>query len=538
MSVDLNFSGRCGGVDDLVGRVRRAAPAFGFDPDGLAIRGATLVVRFRGGWDVDRELSPPDPGQGLAVCGSCRTSLGGPGLHAAVADFAEALALDNFAFEDETGYADDRDFDRLSETFLGQLRGYAEFAAESEGKEGPLMLCWPVGPGAYMPADADEALFTPMGRFPRTAWRDAIERDGAAALAEQVYAWPHRAFDATAMRNHAVRALWMDCRFLPSARAAAVRAENAAVLDLLEAAHRADPALPLPLASYRELCELDGREPAIPADAPATDETPRPGYRRGLVEYSPIGLVLPLPGAFRHVDADPEGETPELWCDDGDSAGGTVVRLGTYAVPDEAAALALLAGKDFFPGHREEAELPGGCAVWSWGAATEEEGGPHGYCIARIASGRLLHHLSVSYPGEADWPGVRELLLRLRCRPVSDEELAACAGSDGDAAEPPARRSAAAKALSLAGFFGAALFGLSLIGIGYALWTTDHSGRSERLAVYAMFLVGGILLRLAFRCLRNFFRGPAGSLPAKTDWREIGLGLLRVVPRALGASFR
>lgn len=537
MSVDLDFTGRCRGADDLVGRIRRAAPAFGFDPDDTAMRGATIVVRFRGGWDVEFGLEPLDPDPGLGVSGFCRTSLGGPGLHAAVVDFVEALALDDFSFEDETGYADDRDFDRLSETFLGQLRGYAGFAAECEGKEGPLMLCWPAGSGSFMPADADDALFTPMGRFPRTAWRDAIERDGAAALADRIYAWPHRAFDATAMRNHAVRALWMDCRFLPSARAAAVRAENAAVLDLLEEAHRADPALPLPLASYRELCALDGREPAIPADAPATDESPRPGYRRGLVEYGAPGLGLVLPGSFRHVE-DAGDDGVELWCDDGDSAGGTVWRLGAYALPDADAVLAKLAEKEFFPGRREEAELPGGRAVWSWGEATEEEGGPHGCCVARIASGSLLHVLTVSYPSEADWPGVRELLLRLRCKPLSAEELAAFAASPDEDGTVPRRRSAGSKALSLAGFFVAAFFGISLIGIGLAIWTTDHSGRSERLAVYAMFLVGGLLLRLAFRCLRNFFRGPAGAPPAKTGWREIGLGLLRLAPRVLGVSSR
>ena len=413
MSVDLSFSGRCRDRDELLRRAKAAADAQ--EIAAVAAADDTFVlVRFCDKWDLGLSLAKAGLFGGLRVDGECRTSLGGPGLHAAVVDFADALGLSKLSFEDETGYAGDRDFGRLADTFAGQLRGYAQVMADNAGKPGLQLLAWPFGPGQFLPAEEPaDAVATPMGLFGKTAWRDAIERDGAAALAGRVYLWPHRAFDATALRNLALLRLWMDCRYLPSSRDPGIHAENEDILALLETAHREDPALPLPLESYRELCSLHGREPAIPADAPAMDETPRPGYRRGLLEYKSAGLVLVLPGAARYLEGGENGR--ELWYEAGE--GGAVWRLVAYRLADGGDATAKLdEEEDPFPATRERHDIQGGTAVWSRGMV-EEEAGPTGFCLARIASGPRFYVLTVAFSGDGDWPRIRDLLLRLRCDP-------------------------------------------------------------------------------------------------------------------------
>ena len=348
--------------------------------------------------------------------GFCQTTFGGPGLHAAAVDFAERLGLDALSFSDETDYASHRDFDRLvREAFLPQLTAFAAIAARSEGDGSPLFFSWDGSPDGFRPASPGDALYTPTGVFPKTAWRDALARDGAAALADRVFLWPHRRFDATARRNLALLRIWTECTFRPSGESDAARADNDAVLDLLESARAEDPSLPLPLASYAELCRLAGRRPAFgpgaASDPPALDEPPAPGYRRGPVDCSVAGVTISLPPGMRlreYKDADGGmswqcGAAGEerfwyLWC---------------FAAASEEAAAAELDPPvpDAFPYGRETRDVPNGRAFLGWGPV--KDGG--WLATARVVSENRVYIASAFFLESSEWPDVRSYLLRIRC---------------------------------------------------------------------------------------------------------------------------
>ena len=415
MSVELSFRGRGTDPDKREELVRAAAEESG---------GATIetpsktkrVVRFGDRLPLDLSFGRLRKDGSRSVKGFCQTTFGGPGLHAAVVDFADGLGLDGLSFSDATGYATHRDFDRLvREAFLPQLKAFATIAARSEGDGSPLFFCWDGDPDGFHPASPGDALYTPTGVFPKTAWRDALARDGAAALADRVFLWPHRRFDATARRNLALLRIWTECAFRPSAESASARADNDAVLDLLEAVRAEDPSLPLPLASYAELCRLAGREPAFGAGASAgssaLDEPPAPGYRRGPVDCSIAGITISLPPGMRLVKSEMDDDGIAWQCG---AAGEERLWLlwFTAFVSEEAAAAELDPPHlDDFPYGRETRDVPNGKAFLAWGPA--DDGGY--VATARVVSGIWLYVVRAFFREASEWPDVRSRLLRIRC---------------------------------------------------------------------------------------------------------------------------
>ena len=83
------------------------------------------------------------------VYGECTSSLAGAGFHAAAVHFVEELARETdleFILDDETGYGDDHDFERMREEhFYGWLKNLVAVCREREEKWPDAVsfgLCW------------------------------------------------------------------------------------------------------------------------------------------------------------------------------------------------------------------------------------------------------------------------------------------------------------------------------------------------------------------------------------------------------------
>lgn len=226
--------------------------------------------------------------------GGCDTTQAGPGLHKAVADLLDRLsqeAIKNLTVDDDTGFWEHRDFQRLKKE-----RFQPWFQEKRSGKEA--YLCWDVD--QYQPETVRDTVVTPLGRFDRTELRRLD--------ADRFFLWPSAGKDALYYRNRALYDLWTSCHYTPDDPV------NESILKNLETAHRADPELNLPVDAYREVCILSGQEFQIPEDAPALEEHYTPGYRKGMVSNRIGSLRFTLPGSYRfEVERLDNGSLGSLW---------------------------------------------------------------------------------------------------------------------------------------------------------------------------------------------------------------------------------
>ena len=140
-------------------------------------------------------------------------------------------------------------------------------------------LFW--GEEDYLPQEVPDTVYTPMGRFSKGWLQEQLDQGRKEELARRIFLWPNAFKDAFYYRNGAMKRMWQDCCFAPSDRHYSDEQINGFVLSFLERAYQLDPALPLPMSAYRELCIMDGRDFKIPEDAPELEEEFAPGYHKG-----------------------------------------------------------------------------------------------------------------------------------------------------------------------------------------------------------------------------------------------------------------
>ena len=175
---------------------------------------AARLIHSASGWSAGRELqdlfyaveldggawlSIYPPAGGIAfeiesgrVAFGTKTSIAGPGYHAALVDLCDHLQADlgiRWRWEaggDETNYAVDRNFDRLRDDFLDQLIAYSEFY-KSNSKAGELHAL-NLSEGLAM--SGYEGVATPLGPMPIQFFLDALDSPGdTEASARQIFPW-------------------------------------------------------------------------------------------------------------------------------------------------------------------------------------------------------------------------------------------------------------------------------------------------------------------------------------------------------------
>ncbi|MCI8304156.1 MAG: hypothetical protein HFF52_05955, partial [Lawsonibacter sp.] len=282
MSIGLTFTGQIDHPDGLI-EAARALASQGEYRVGVGESGLKVVLCPLGGEVTILWRPGEDPARPWLVQGGCVSTPAGPGLHRAAVELLDSLPIRRLTVEDETGFFQHRDFQRMREEhFYPWLRTLVDVCRRESGRGvSGMQLCWNLE--QYAPEDIPDTVVTPMGRF-RLAELAALEARGIEALADRFFLWNGRTQDARFYRGRALNALWEDCCFATSSRSLEDAGLNAAILDDLERAAKLTPSLPLPRAAYLELCALAGRTPALP-EGPALEEEFAPGYRKGLVTH-------------------------------------------------------------------------------------------------------------------------------------------------------------------------------------------------------------------------------------------------------------
>ena len=130
MSIGFTFTGRVKKPELLIAAAKRAADEryYGLSQweDGLNVSLCPLDGRVRMSWKKESGLF----GQ-WQVTGECVSTPAGPGLHKAAVELVDALGLQKLAVEDETDYAQHRDFEKMcQEHFYPWLRTLVEVCHE------------------------------------------------------------------------------------------------------------------------------------------------------------------------------------------------------------------------------------------------------------------------------------------------------------------------------------------------------------------------------------------------------------------------
>lgn len=344
-----------------------------------------------------------DPAGPWLVRGSCVSTPAGAGLHRAAVELLDSLPVRALAVEDETGFCQHRDFQRMKEEhFYPWLKTLVEVCRQEMGKGvSGMQLCWDLD--QYAPEDIPGTVVTPVGRFRLAELAELEERGGIEDLAGRFFLWNGRTRDARFYRNRAINALWEDCCFAPSSRSPEDAAINAAILDDLERAAKLNPALPLPRSAYLELCALAERPPALP-QGPELQEEFAPGYRKGPVTYGVGALRLTLPGAFRSQWEQWEnGGGVHLWSGGDDSPVWRVsayrTREGDAHFTDNLNALNGVEGR----------ALKGGRLRWGWREIWEE--GERLYqAVCEVITGPALYLITVTCGSALDLGPTAELI--------------------------------------------------------------------------------------------------------------------------------
>lgn len=211
-----------------------------------------------------------------------QTNVAGPGFHAYVAKIYDEIVEESgieFSVGDETNYYFDRDFDKLKEEhFYGWLHNVAQHVVDREDELRNFCISWPLY--YYRPIEKENCVVTPMGYISF----DSFENLELSQLADLFFIWNNEEKDAMYYKNCALNLIWKECYFEYSNMNEASSKFANEIIDLIEVANEMDNDLPLPMAIYRQLCEVMDRDVLI-QDA-IDDECDRIGYRRHNVYYS------------------------------------------------------------------------------------------------------------------------------------------------------------------------------------------------------------------------------------------------------------
>lgn len=316
-NIDITYTGKVRNKDNLIKAVQRLAKQRNFRL-GVWGEGMRIVLCPRGyldfAWTKEKGLFAQ-----WNLRGGCSTTPAGPGFHKAALELLEELGqlgMKEWSVQDRTDYQQDRDFEALRrEWFLPWLEEQVREAVDKTAPGEMGYLFWEVD--QYRPETVPDSIMTPMGRFPVAWMREQLEQGQLEELAGWLFLWDAPEVDARQLRNRALKQLWEDCCFAPSDRSPQDRQVNADILDMLERSAALAPALPQPVAEYRELCILDDRTPNLPEEVPVMETFYPIGYRRGEVLQPYDRIVIPLPGLYHYEWSDDGmGNVGGVWRDE------------------------------------------------------------------------------------------------------------------------------------------------------------------------------------------------------------------------------
>ena len=407
MSIGFTFTGKVKKPETLAAAAKKLADERYYGlyqrEDGLSVSLCPLGGCMWMSWKKEGGLF----GQ-WAVEGECVTTPAGPGLHKAAVEALDALPIQKLAVEDETEYFQHRDFDRmLREHFHPWLNTMVDVLTGQFGEDhSSVCMCWDID--SYMPEDVPGTVVTPVGRFSAKWMKETVENQGIQTLAERFFLWYHPGKrDALYDRQVALNLLWELCYFAPSSRHEEDASMNKTICDNLEMAAKLDPSLPLPRKAYKEVCELAGRQPALP-DGPELEAEFEPGYRKGLVTYSIGPLRLTIPGLYRYEREQWEGgKGCDMWCDE--TSLSPIWRVNGYKMNSGAAAFTPVLADD---NDLTEHEIKGGAIRYGWREC--DEGGQTVYQVrAEVITGPSLFVITVTHLEAEDRPGIVELMEKI-----------------------------------------------------------------------------------------------------------------------------
>lgn len=341
-----------------------------------------------------------------ALNGDCQTNIAGPGFHAAAIDFLDEFEQRSgltVAIDDETDYYGHRDFERMkTEHFNQWLQNLIELIVDKSSEEEPesIFIIW--NPEQYLPADIPQTIVTPMGRFSVPFLSDCAKQIDA--FAADFYLWDERAIDARFFRNTALSMLWEDCYFKPGTRSPEDFQINAEIIRLIEKAVRIDPALPIPIDEYLEVCALNNTEPLPTDDLKEYRSEFSIGYRRSFIRQRLGNLMIPLPGSYLYSN---EAGRDHIWYDAADS-GWQTLRFTAFGGDEP-----VIEFDDIFDNTAEPPEIfvvrDGKCKA-AFAGEVEENGETYYQIIAEILSGTQVTLVTAYFDDIADKETVFNLL--------------------------------------------------------------------------------------------------------------------------------
>ena len=404
MSIGLEFYAKVRSKDSLIERAEALAGELDYGL-GIGEDGLRFVLCPAGGdlymtWKRDDTLS-----EWWTIEGDCQSTPAGPGFHKAAVELLDRMGFEKLAVYDETDYYEQRDFEQMKTNHFYPWLGTLVNVCNKETDLSSFRICWDMN--QYAPEDVENAIVTPMGRFDITEMLDMVNEEGIEAFAELFFVWLSPERDARFYRNRALNALWEDCCFTFSYRSDRDASINTSILDDLEKAAELDPDLPLPRASYYELCDLSEREPMLPP-GPELEYSFEIGYRKGLITHLFGELNLTLPGSYMYEweEYDNGGGTNMWWDPSIDSP---IWRITGYQKN---------AGNAEFTPHLSdlndltEDEIQGGRIRWGW-TELEENGEPFYQVQCEVISGPSLYYISVSYTNPEELNDIEELIEKL-----------------------------------------------------------------------------------------------------------------------------
>lgn len=256
--------------------------------------------------------------KGKQLVGDCQTNIAGPGFHAAVVYFLELFAARGslkLSVKDPTGFYADRNFERMRrEYFYGWFKKLLHAIVSRVGTGEGKLVCWPSD--YYLPQEQPGIVTTHIRGFGVRELKGIVQSGLTNAFAKDFFVWCDEEKDAWYFRNCALVLLNQQCYFKPSSRSNEDLLVNREVIRLLEKTLEMDRTVPFPVAEYREVCALDGHEPAdLTGVCPMTEEQPV-GCRRGLLQRTIGRMRFAVPGSFLY-DLQTQGNS-ERYYDESD----------------------------------------------------------------------------------------------------------------------------------------------------------------------------------------------------------------------------
>ena len=276
------------------------------------------------GWDIDSqfgengfrvELVPFEEelygslGDGM-ICISAKTNSAGPGYHAYLVELLDGIDVKPAEVCDETGYYEDRDFEKLQDSMLNWLYSLSGQILEMAdgGDYSNISVCLSIN---ETPTESKHLTCCPLGYRDRDFYERVIDGN---VSGDEFFMWWNKGQNAEFYRNCALSAMWNDVNWL----APELDHESkilVRVLACLDKAYSLDDSLNYPVAEWMEVAELiqdDELTNNLQSRYSDVGESSI-GYMRNKVRGNVGGWMFEHDGRM-HFEADDQGT--HVWRDD------------------------------------------------------------------------------------------------------------------------------------------------------------------------------------------------------------------------------